>query len=198
MTIRLTIDKIKDIHSYINDPAHDEFSGYIYFRNNEVRFIDSKRSEYIDKPPITPKNLFYDYFSFHTHPKKGYNIPSIQDIPSFKDILFVKNTILAGETDGHLLFTPFYVYYITINKEKIKSDEFIKSTYYNTISVSKSPIDIEHNLAFTGVLIKRVKSKGYVEDLYLDTNFVKNNNNYIFSIFILFILLSIIYCVIIF
>ena len=132
MSIRLPINRIREIHSYINDPKHEEFSGYIYFRDNELKYIDGRKSEYIEKPPLTPKNLFYNYLSFHTHPKKGYIIPSIQDVPSYKDLLFVKHTILQGETQGHVLFTPYYVYYITINKDKIKSDNFIKTTYYKT------------------------------------------------------------------
>ena len=174
MTIRLTIDRIRDIHSHINDPTKEEFSGYLYIRNGEVRYIDAKKSEYIDKPPITPKNLFYDCLSFHTHPKT-YNFPSIQDIPSYKDFIFIKKTILNQECDGHILFTPFYIFYITINKDLIKSDNVIKNNYYNAIQVSKDPKHIKTQLAFSGIMINYEKSNGYTQDIVLKTDFVKKD-----------------------
>ena len=196
MSIRLTIDRLKDIHSYINDPKHEEFSGYIYFKDNEIKYIDGKKSEYINKPPITPKNLFYDYLSFHTHPKKGLNIPGNQDIPSYTDLIFVKNTILNNECEGHILFTPFYVYYITINKNKIKSDSFIKSTYYNTIHHSKDPDFLEQKLAFAGILLKHVKSNGYINDIDINTSFLKKEpfNEILCVSIVITVLFIIIYC----
>ena len=143
MSVRLSIDLINELHSYINDKNGDEYSGYIYIKDDTVKFIRANKSEYIDKP--LPFYFFYDYLSFHTHPKKEYTGESIQDIPSYKDILFVKNTILNKECPGHVLFTPYYIYYITIDKKNVSPDNYLKKIYYETIQNEYSPSILKSN-----------------------------------------------------
>lgn len=197
--LRFPIDKIKEIHSYINDSNWDEYSGYLFMRNGELRFINANRSEIINKP--LPIHVYYDQISFHTHSKKNKYTISNQDIPSYKDLIFIKESVINNESPGHVLFTPYYVYYITISKDTIKNDSLIKKTYYTTLKNSGiSPDQLKNNMIKMGIKINYTKSHGYTQNLIVkddsivDINY-NNKNTYIFFSLLIVILIFII-CII--